>query len=342
MLSPSSRRLAMALPKHLNIVALETFFNPLPRLTLPSPYTFTVTEHQFTSPAELPSRIKDAHVLITTTVPLRAETLSSEAASNLRLIAVVASGTDSVDLGVCQERGIRVLNSPDCNVDAVAEHATALYFAVRRSLAPTMEELRAGEWPRRGTLVKTAFVAGNSPRGCRNETAVIVGYGGVGRRVEALFSGLGMKVVVAARKNAPAAPGRVSFEEGLRMATVLVVCCPRTPETLGMISGTELSLMRSDAVLVNVARGGIVAEDALLRALRERKIAGAAVDVFDQEPASPETSVLLGPDARGLNLVATPHTAWMSMDTTINYQRVLQENLNGFVLGEMAEERIKA
>ncbi|KAI1453754.1 glycerate dehydrogenase [Annulohypoxylon moriforme] len=335
----------MSLPKHLNIVALETFFTPLPTLTIPPPHTFSLTTYHRTTPTELPSRIKDAHILITTTLPLRAEILAPEKTPNLRLIAVLASGVDSVDLKACEKRGIRVLNSPGANVGAVAEHAVALYFAARRSLVPTMAALRAGEWPRQGTLMARTFnAAGAAPRGCRDEVAVVVGYGGVGRRVEELFSGLGMRVVVAGRKGdaTPPASGRVPFADALAMATVLVLCCPRTPETLNMISGPEFGAMRDDAVVVNVARGGIVDEEALLKALREGKIAGAAVDVFGQEPAGPETSVLLGEDAGGLNLVVTPHTAWIGMDTTANYQRILQENIDGFIKGELVQERVKA
>ncbi|KAK7749145.1 hypothetical protein SLS62_008433 [Diatrype stigma] len=360
----------MALPTHLNIVALETFFTPLPPLTVPSPHTFTLTSYNRTTPAELPSRIQDAHILITCIIPLRADALSAAAAPNLRLVVVLASGTDSVDLATCRARGIRVLNSPGCNADAVAEHAVALYFAARRSLVPTMADLRAGEWPRRGSLMTRAFAAGAAPRGCRDETAVVVGYGAVGRRVEALLSALGMRVVIAARKSAAAAAAnnppsssspssitttdsatiakpktteRVPFEEALKMATVLVLCCPRTPDTLHMISEPQLATMRADAVIVNVARGGVVVEEALLAALREGKIAGAAVDVFDAEPAGPDTSPLLEPDAvQGLNLVTTPHMAWIGMDTNINLQRALQENIEGFLVGKVAEERVRA
>ncbi|XDG04981.1 hypothetical protein ABKA04_004596 [Annulohypoxylon sp. FPYF3050] len=334
----------MAVPKHLNIVALETFFTPIPTLTVPPPHTFTLTTHHRTSLLDLPSRIRNAHILITTTLPLRAETLAPSATPNLRLIAVLASGVDSIDLAACAARGIRVLNSPGCNVAAVAEHAVALYFAARRSLVPTMAALRAGEWPRQGTLMARTFsAAGAAPRGCRDEAAVVVGYGGVGRRVEDLLKGLGMRVVVAGRKGDAVPPaGRVSFADALRMATVLVLCCPRTPETVNMISGPEFGAMRDDVVVVNVARGGIVDEEALLGALREGKIAGAAVDVFGQEPAGPETSVLLGEGADGLNLVATPHTAWIGMDTTSNYQRILQENIDGFIKGELVQERVRA
>ncbi|KAI1372067.1 glycerate dehydrogenase [Hypoxylon crocopeplum] len=330
-------------PRHFNIVALETFFTPIPPLVVPSPHTFTLTEYTRSTVEEIPSRIKDADIVITTTVPLRAEALSPEICPKLKLIAVMASGTDSIDLVACAARGIRVLNSPGCNVDAVAEHAVALYFTVRRSIFPTMRDLRAGEWPRRGTLMTRVYVAGQPPRACRDETVAIVGYGGVGQKVARLLGGLGMKVLVAGRKGSPTAPeGRVPFEEALKRATVMVLCCPRSPATLNLLSEPEFAQMREDVVLVNVARGGIVDEAALLKALKEGQIAGAGVDVFGQEPASPETSPLLGDGVEELNLVATPHTAWIAIDTTANYQRVLQENIDSFIRGNVEEMRNKA
>ncbi|KAF7557923.1 hypothetical protein G7Z17_g295 [Cylindrodendrum hubeiense] len=328
--------------KNFNIVALETFFTPLPELAVPSPHTFTLTEYTRTSQDELHERIKDADVLITTAIPLRADALSVEACPNLKLIAVLAAGTDSVDLAACTARGIRVMSSPNCNADVVAEHALALYFAVRRTLLPTMRDLRAGEWPRRGTLMKGSFVAGKPPRGCRDETAAIIGYGHVGKNLMKLLTGLGMKVIVSGRKGAPAPEGRVTFDEALKTATVIFLCCPRSPETLGLIAAPEFDLMQNDAVLVNVSRGGIVDEGALFRALTDGRIHGAGVDVFDIEPAGPETSVLLGSDAEGLNLVATPHAAWIGGATTSNYQRVLCENINGFISGKVEADRVRA
>ncbi|ETS87109.1 hypothetical protein PFICI_00937 [Pestalotiopsis fici W106-1] len=332
----------MASPRHFNIVALETFFCPLPPLTVPSPHTFTLTEYTRTAAHETAERIRDADIIITTTLRLDASVLSSTTCPNLKFIAVMASGTDSIDLDACKERGIRVVNSPECNVTAVAEHALGLYFAARRSIVPSMRHLGAGQWPQRGTLMTTTYAAGKPPRGCGSETAVIYGHGAVGRAVQALFEALGMTVLIAARKGTPPTDGRVAFEESLKVATVMVVCCPRTPETLNLLSGPELALVRDDAVLVNVARGGIVDESALLKALQENQLAGAAVDVFATEPASPETSPLLGPEAAHVNLVTTPHTAWIGMDTATNYRRVLQENIDGFIMDRLEKNRVKA
>ncbi|KUI62402.1 Glycerate dehydrogenase [Cytospora mali] len=333
---------ALSLPQHLNIVALETFFTPIPPLRIPAPHTFSLRQYTRTTSEEVPSRIYDADILITTTLPLRADALSTQACPKLGLIAVMASGTDSIDLAACTERGIRVLNSPNCNVDAVAEHAVALYFATRRSLLPTMRALNAGDWPRQGTLMTRTYVAGCSPKTCHDEIVVIVGFGGVGRKVAELLGRLGMKVLVAARKGGPVPYGRILFEEALKTATVLVLCCPRSPETVGLVSTPEFTLMREDVIVINVARGGIVDEAAMVTALREGQISGAGVDVFGQEPASPETSPLLDREVQGLNLVTTPHTAWVAMDTTRNYQRVLQENIEGYILGRIQEDRVKA
>lgn len=338
----TSKTTALSSPTEFKIVALETFFTELPKLSVPSPHTFNLVEYNRTKVEEIPSRIKDADILITTTIPLRAEVLSKDVSPNLKLVAVVASGTDSIDLGACASRGIRVLSSPNCNVDAVAEHAVALYFATRRTIVPTMRDLQAGEWPLRGTLMKSAYAAGQPPRGCTEEIVTVIGHGGVGKKVSKMLAALGMKVVVAARKGAAPTEGRVAFEEALAMATVVVLCCPRSPETLGLLAGPEFEKMREDAVLVNVARGGIVDELALLQALKDGQIAGAAVDVFGTEPAGPETSPLLGDDAQGLNLVVTPHTAWIGGMTTANYQRVLQENIDGFILDKVQSDRIKA
>lgn len=339
-----SRALNMSSKNHVRIVALETFFMPLPEtLAFPANITHTVTAYSRTAPSEVASRIRDADIVISTIVPIRADVLAESASPNLRFINVTASGTDSIDLDACRSRGIRVVNSPGCNVDVVAEHALASYLAVRRSIVLTMRGLRDGSWPREGSLMMRAFSNKLAPRGLRDEVVALVGYGGVGQKIEGLFRALGVsKIMVAARKGGEAPQGRDSFESVLAEATVVVVACPRTPETLGMFSTAEFAAMRPDSIIVNVARGGIVDEHALLAALQESKIGGAATDVFDQEPASPETSLLLSKEAEGLNLVVTPHIAWVGMDTQANYQRVLQENLNDFFAGTQREDRIKA
>ncbi|KAI0002653.1 glycerate dehydrogenase [Xylariaceae sp. FL0662B] len=319
---------------HHAIVSLESFYCPLPELNLPAPHTCDVKDYALTKTTEVAERIRDADIVIMTTIPLGAEVLSADVSPRLKMIAVVASGTDSVDLEACKARGIVVANTPHCNTTAVAEHAIASYFAARRSVTLTNSMTRLGEWPKRESLTQALDGPdGKPPRTCRNEILGIIGYGGVGKKVEATAKALGMKTLISDRKGAssPAPDGRVDFETVIRECSVIVLTLPRTPETLNLISDEEFKAMKSYAVLINVSRGGIVDEKALVTALRERKIAGAATDVFLQEPAGPENSVLLAPETADLNLVTTPHVAWCAEDTNDNYNRALMDNLTGWM-----------
>lgn len=336
-------------PQHFNIVALETIFTGLPPITVPAPHTFTLTAYERSTAADVGPHLRDANadIAIITTVPIRGDALDPANTPNLKLISAIASGTDTIDLATCAKRGIRVLNSPSCNIDAVAEHAVSLYFACRRRIVPSMLALQRGDWPKKGTLMHTAMTGGEfAVRRCAAETVALIGYGAVGKRVAELLRALGMHVLVTARKGATdnLPEGRVAFDDALRQATVVVLCCPRTPETVDLLSELEFAVMQSDCLVVNVSRGGIVNEKALLEALQAGKIGGAGVDVFGVEPAGPETSPLLTAEvaASGLNLVVTPHTAWVASQTTANNHRVLVENINGFISGSVDPTRIRA
>ncbi|CAK7207312.1 hypothetical protein SEUCBS139899_010122 [Sporothrix eucalyptigena] len=333
---------------HYNIVALETMFSGLPNLTVPAPHTCSVVSFERSAPIDVGPRLAaaDADIAIITTVAVTAAALDVAPTPRLKLIVAVAAGTDTIDLAAAAARGVRVLNCPGCNVDAVAEHALALFLACRRRLLPSSRALYSGAWPQRGTLIRTAMTGQtHPPRACAAETVALIGYGAVGKRVATLFRALGMRVIVAARKGALPSDGRVPFQEALQTASAVVLCCPRTPETLGLLGEAEFATMQPDCVLVNVARGGVVDEQALLVALRSGIIGGAGVDVYGQEPAGPDSSPLLAADVAAdlsINLMATPHTAWVSAQTTDNNARVLQENIDGFILGEMLAERIRA
>ncbi|KAI2465885.1 D-isomer specific 2-hydroxyacid dehydrogenase [Annulohypoxylon bovei var. microspora] len=318
---------------HHVVVALETFFVAVPPLDLPAGHTYELREYSRTRPEDVAERIRDADILLVTVVPVPAAALRAEASPRLKMIAVVASGTDNVDLAACRARGIVVANTPHCNAVSVAEHAVALYFAARRSVALSHTLVRAGAWAKDGPLQKTLYDPdGKMPRTSRDETLGIVGYGAVGKLLETTAKALGMKVLVSGRKGASTAPeGRTPFETLIRESSVIVLCLPRSPETLNMISETELNSMKPYAVIVNVSRGGIVDEKALVVALRTRRIAGYGTDVYETEPAGPENSLLVGPDTADLNLVTTPHVAWCAGDTIANYNRATKENIEGWL-----------
>jgi glycerate dehydrogenase len=167
-----------------------------------------------------------------------------------------------------------------------------------------------------------------------------------GKRIADLGRALGMKVLVAARKTSTSTLAdtlpvssiegdRVPFDSVLKQATVLVLALPRNPETLNLVSTAELEAMHSYAVLINIARGGIVDEAAVVQALKDKQIAGYATDVYDIEPVGgPEDTPLLAEDAQDLNITMSPHLAWFSQRTLKNLGDILKATVEGWANGE--------
>jgi lactate dehydrogenase-like 2-hydroxyacid dehydrogenase len=168
-------------PTHHNIVVLQAqYYKPL-QFDLPPPLTCTTTAYPETSPSEVYSRIHDATIIVTSVTRLDAAALSAEVTPYLKLIAVVAVGTDSIDLDACRKRGIVVSNTPDANVESVSEHAIGLYFAARRRTLAMHNLTRAGEWAKRGTLMYEMLDRDRQPPlTCGEEVVGIIGYGAIG------------------------------------------------------------------------------------------------------------------------------------------------------------------
>ncbi|GAD99840.1 glycerate dehydrogenase [Paecilomyces variotii No. 5] len=164
----------------------------------------------------------------------------------------------------------------------------------------------------------------------------------IGKRIAHLAQSLGMKVLISGRKGAGAtalpsalqSEERTPFEEIIRKCTVIFVVVPRNSSTIDLISTPEFKSMSQHTVVINVARGGIVNEEALVAALKENLIAGAATDVFFHEPASPENSVLLREDTADLNLTVSPHMAWVAERTQQNLVNVTKKIVEGWVAGQ--------
>jgi phosphoglycerate dehydrogenase-like enzyme len=189
------------------------------------------------------------------------------------------------------------------------------------------------EWAQKGNCY--AHFSG-LPRTLRQETIGIIGIGELGTLVASHFNSLGSKVLLAERPSSTSIrEGRTSFQDTLSKSTVLVVTTSLTPETRNLISDSELALLPSDAIVINVARGEIVSEKALVTALKEKRIAGAAVDVFTPEPAGKETSLLVR-EAEGLDgkLLVSPHVAWYAIASVEKLRRVTAANIEEWVRGE--------
>ncbi|KAI8653560.1 hypothetical protein NCS55_01343100 [Fusarium keratoplasticum] len=325
---------------HHVIVKLETIHVPAPAIDL-SPLTHELITYEYTPPAAkalIAARIHDASIVTLTTVPINAETLGE--APYLKCVISETTGTNHIDLEECKKRNITVMFSPHAATESVSEHALGLYFSVRRSFVRLHNSLfdhSPNAWASSGSMSNILKDAqGEPPHTCGNEIVGILGFGALGQRIARLCEALGMKVLVAARKEGGSGTGdtRIAFDEVLRRATVLFITLPLTPQTRNTIGSEELQTMRRDAVLINVGRGGLVDETALVQALRQRLIHGAATDVFEHEPAgSDQDSVLLSEEAKELNLTLTPHLAWCADQTTVNMQQIIIENLKEFLRG---------
>lgn len=299
-----------------NIVFLDraTLVAELPPLTL----SHTWTEYDGTDPADVVARCRDAHIVITNKVPLSVQTVAQ--LPYLELVAVAAAGTDNIDRRACAERGISVINCPDYSALSVPEHAIALAMALRRNLVGYWRDMPGGAWSR-----SNAFFAELHPvADLHGATLGIVGGGPLGRRTGRLGEAFGMHVLFAERREAATVrPGYTPFDEVLRQADVLSLHCPLQPDTCGLIGERELRAMKPGALLINTARGPIVDEQALLRALDEGWIGGAGLDVLAVEPPLADHQLLVRPRH---NLIVTPHIAWR---TPLAMQRLARQLVEG-------------
>ncbi|ABM60805.1 D-2-hydroxyacid dehydrogenase [Halorhodospira halophila] len=285
-----------------------------------------------TRPEALLPRLEPAEAAIVNKVVLDAGILSC--LPKLRLIAVAATGTNNVDLEAARRRGITVTNCQDYGTTAVAQHTLTLVLNHFTRIPAFTARVRDGEWSRAPhfSLIDPA------QREIAGRRLGVVGYGTLGQRVAAFAQALGMEVWLAERPSAHRCRvGRVPFDELLPEVDVLSLHCPLTEETAGMIDAGALRRMRSDALLVNTARGGLVDESALATALRNEEIGAAALDVLTQEPPPPDHPLLA---ADLPNVTVTPHSAWSALEARRRIVEQLRDNLVAFATGGVPPNRI--
>ncbi|QKE40568.1 MAG: D-2-hydroxyacid dehydrogenase [Ferrovum myxofaciens] len=261
-------------------------------------------EHDQTSTAQVLERLHGAQVAITNKVPLRAETLRQ--LPDLKMIAVAATGYDVVDIPACQAQGIRVANIRNYAVHTVPEHAFALILALRRNLLAYRQDVENGVWQ-----TSPQFCFFDHPIGdLFGSTLGIIGEGVLGQGTARIATGFGMKVLFA-KHDGPRHEGitYTPLEEILEQADILSLHCPLTTSTRNLIGEKELRRMKPTALLINTARGGLVDEAALIRALDEGWIGGAGFDVLTTEPPTQGHPLL---EVRRSNFILTPHVAWAS------------------------------
>lgn len=245
-----------------------------------------------------------------------------DALPEVRLVATARGGPVNVDLPACAARGIPVVFTPARNADSVADFVLGALLSLSRGISAAERHLRDTGWLVDGELPYLHF------RGRELSGLVLglVGYGAIGRRVaQRARDGFGMTV----QFTDPAVIGGVELDELLATSDVVSLHCPRSSATRGLLDDTALRRMRPGALLVNTAGGGIVEEDALVAALRDGHLGGAALDVFATEPLPRDSPLLSAP-----NLLLTPHLAGAALDVVRHHSDLICSDVERWHRGE--------
>lgn len=310
----------------LNIVFLDRTGIPatheIPRPSFPH----TWTEYDRTSADETFERAKDADIVITSKVIFDREMLSR--LPKLKLIAITATGTNNIDSVAAKELGIAVKNVTGYSSVTVPEHVLGMMFALKHSLVGYhRDQVTSDRWATCGQFCYTDYPITD----IRGSTLGVFGKGNLGTEIGRLAGLLGMNVLYAEHKGATTIrEGYTPFEEVLKQADIVTLHCPLTETTQNLINADTLALMKPTAYLINTGRGPLVDEAALLAALENGTIAGAALDVLVKEP--PEKDNPLIQAAKRLpNLLITPHVAWASDSAVTTLVNKVAQNIEEFV-----------
>jgi len=281
------------------------------------------------SPEELKEVIKDYDALVIRSATKVTEEIL-EAAENLKVIGRAGIGVDNIDVEGATKRGIIVMNTPTGNVVTTAEHAIAMMMALTRNIPQGTSSMKAGRWDKKKLQGREIY----------NKTFGVIGFGKIGSIVANRARGLKMRVivydpVVTPEKIEKAGCESVSLKELYAQADYISVHVPKSKKTQGLINKKAFEQMKEGAMLVNCARGGIVDEDALYEAMESGKLAGAALDVFSEEPP-PADMPLLQLD----NVIATPHLGASTAEAQTNVAVMVAKQIISFLKTNTVENAL--
>ena len=279
-----------------------------------------VSYEKTTDVETLKEEAKDADVMIIANMPMPDEVIAS--CDKLKFINVAFTGVDHVGLDACRENGIAVSNASGYSNEAVAELVIEMALSLLRNVPQVEARVRSG-----GT--KDGLVGSE----IKGKTVGIIGLGKIGSRSAELFHAFGADILAQSRTKHADAPEyirQVSQEELLEKSDIVVLHCPLNDSTRGMINAEKLAMMKSSAILINVARGPVVNSEDLRDALNQNVIAGAGIDVFAQEPPLSAQEPLL----EAKNTLLTPHIAFASKESMSLRAQIVFENLAAWMNGE--------
>lgn len=275
------------------------------------------------TPQELLPHVADADGIIVQWTPISRDVI--HALKKCKVISRYGIGVDMIDLAAAGEHGIPVCNTPDYCIDEVSTHTLSFILMLNRNIMAQDKHVRAGKWGSPHPV---------PPARLSTQTLGIIGMGNIGRVVAQKAKAFGLKLVVfdpylSADKAAESGAEKVELSDLLRHSDYVSIHCPLTDETRHLISTEQLQLMKPTAYLINMARGPIVDQAALYAALASKTIAGAALDVFEQEPP-PANEPLLQLE----NVIFTPHLSSWSAESFVQLRRDVVQNVVVALRGE--------
>lgn len=248
-------------------------------------------------PKKIVEKIKDAEIITASYIDISAEIINQ--CPKLKYIISPAVGSDWIDKKAATEHGIKVLNCPTFNSNAVAEHAIALTFAVKRNLFVAQQSILDGKWEPKNLL--------GTEVGGKN--LVTVGHGNIGKKILNMASALGIKTSYIDSSSLPE-----EIVNLLSKADILIFCLPLTEKTKGWLNKERLSLLKNSCIVINVARGLVIDQEPLYEALLNKKIAGAGIDVFPNDGTIRESDETIQRFAKLPNVITTPHIGYFTLE----------------------------
>lgn len=311
----------------MNIVFLDSTGIPASHRIPSFSFPHQLTEYAHTAAEQILERAKDADIIITSKVILNHEILSQ--LPKLKLIAVIATGTNNIDLVAAKALGITVKNVTGYSSVTVPEHVIGMIYALKHRLIDYhRDQLLTERWATCGQFCYVDYPISD----VHGSTLGIIGRGCIGNEVARLAQAVGMRVLFAEHQHATTIrEGYTAFDEVLEQADVISLHCPLTPQTEQLINAKTLALMKPNACLINTGRGGLINEADLLQALQSGKLAGAALDVLVKEPPASDDVLWLAAKTQS-NLLITPHVAWASDSALTTLVNKVAQNIEEFVL----------
>ena len=285
-----------------------------------------VISYDQSSPEQVKERCSDADVIVLNKVKITREIMVS--AKSLRLVCVFATGFDNIDLLAAKELGIAVCNVPGYSTESVALFTLSTVLSLITHMSEYSEYVRSGEYTASSSPNKLTPIYHDL---C-GKTWGIIGYGNIGRAVGKVAETLGARVIV--NKRVPCEDAAcVDIDTICRESDIITVHCPLNDSTMGLINSERLAMMRPDVVLVNEARGAVLDEEAVAKAVHEGKIGAFGCDVYSVEPFGTDHPYYAIRERK--NVLLTPHAAWASYEARAKCIGIIAENIRSFSEGKM-------